>query len=127
MNQWYDSAHHRVRVSRVGLLGGGYHELKRPHRLSHVTDSRRTLHMERYGDRFGLLIFDECHHLPSPTYLHAAECSIAPYRLGLTATLERTDRRESLLGDCVGAVVYARSNPRTSAGGAPRGSTTFAR
>jgi len=66
------------------------------------------LHMERYGDRWGLIVFDECHHLPSPTYLMAAEMSLAPYRLGLTATLERADGREALLDERVGPRVYAR-------------------
>ena len=42
--------------------------------------------MERLGNRFGLIVFDECHHLPGPTYGLAATSAIAPYRLGLTAT-----------------------------------------
>src|SRR6476620_11442030 len=65
--------------------------------------------MDNHGGRFGLLVFDECHHLPSPTYLWAAEGAIAPYRLGLTATLERTDGREALLDDRVGPRVYERT------------------
>src|SRR5262249_19330254 len=66
------------------------------------------LHLERWGNRFGLLVFDECHHLPGPTYLAAAVGSIAPYRLGLTATPERADGQERLLPDLVGPLVYRR-------------------
>jgi superfamily II DNA or RNA helicase len=67
------------------------------------------IHMDRLGARFGLLVFDECHHLPSTTYLQAADSAIAPFRLGLTATLERTDGREALLTDRVGPIVYERT------------------
>jgi superfamily II DNA or RNA helicase len=104
MNQWYD-----VLVTafgaKVGLLGGGYHEIED---LTVSTYDSAHIHMERLGDRWGLVIFDECHHLPSPTYLTAAEMSIAPFRLGLTATLERSDGGEKLLDDRVGPLVYAR-------------------
>ena len=58
--------------------------------------------MGRYGDRFGLLIFDEVHHLPAPGYLTAAENSMAPFRLGLTATWEREDGAEEELWDLLG-------------------------
>jgi superfamily II DNA or RNA helicase len=105
MNQWYDILTTAFGVE-VGLLGGGYHDVRE---LTVSTYDSAYLHMDHLGDRFGLLVFDECHHLPSPTYLRAAESAIAPYRLGLTATLERSDGREALLDDRVGAVVYARS------------------
>ena len=104
VNQWHAALTSAFGVD-IGLLGGGYHELRD---LSVGTYDSAQIHMERYGDRFGLLIFDECHHLPSPTYLHAAECAIAPFRLGLTATLERTDGREALLDERVGPVVFTR-------------------
>lgn len=105
MNQWYEVLTAAF-GQPVGLLGGGYHELRD---ITVSTYDSAYLHMDAYGDRFGLLIFDECHHLPSPTYLQAAECALAPYRLGLTATLERSDGREVLLEARVGPVVYSRS------------------
>jgi len=51
-------------------------------------------------------VFDEVHHLPSAAYTHAARACLAPFRLGLTATPERTDGRESLLTELVGPTVY---------------------
>ena len=45
----------------------------------------------RWGNKFGLLVCDECHHLPGPSYQMIAIGSIAPFRLGLTATPERSD------------------------------------
>ena len=64
------------------------------------------LHMEHLGARFGLLVFDECHHLPGATYALSARLAIAPFRLGLTATPERTDGREAELAELIGPIVY---------------------
>ncbi len=104
MNQWYDILLTAF-GEKVGLLGGGYHE---PGDLTVATYDSAWMHMDRLGARWGLVIYDECHHLPGASYLGAAEASIAPFRLGLTATLERSDGREALLNDRVGPVVYSR-------------------
>lgn len=102
VRQWYD-----LLVATfgqpVGLVGGGSHEV---HPLTVTTYDSAHLHMEHVGSRFGLVIFDECHHLPSAAYALAARACIAPYRLGLTATPERTDARELLFGELVGPIVY---------------------
>jgi len=62
--------------------------------------------LERWGNKFGLVVFDECHHLPGATYAEAAVGSLAPFRLGLTATPERGDGREAELDALIGPVVY---------------------
>lgn len=111
MQQWYGVLGSGFGID-VGLLGGGYHE---PRPVTVSTYDSAYLHMERLGGRFGLMVFDECHHLPSPSYLTAAEMSIAPLRLGLTATLEREDGGESRLLDVVGDTVY-RQEIRSLAG-----------
>jgi superfamily II DNA or RNA helicase len=87
----------------VGLVGGGEHDVQP---LTVTTYDSAFLHMEHLGSRFGLVVFDECHHLPSAAYALAARAAIAPFRLGLTATPERTDGREAELASLVGPVVY---------------------
>ena len=102
MNQWYDVLANAFGVA-IGLVGGGYHEILD---LTITTYDSAHLHMDRLGDRFGLVVFDECHHLPSPSYQLAARMCLAPFRLGLTATPDRTD---GLTSDAtVGPVVYAK-------------------
>lgn len=102
VRQWYDLLRTSFGVA-VGIIGGGEYTLEE---LTVTTYDSAYLHMENLGNRFGMLIFDECHHLPAEAYLMAAQQSLAPFRLGLTATLERSDGREAVLGEVVGSVVY---------------------
>lgn len=104
MNQWYDLLLSSFQAE-VGLIGGGYFETGA---LTVTTYASAFRFMERMGNQFGLLIFDECHHLPSSIYRYAAEMSLAPFRLGLTATPERSDGADLLLEQLVGPIVYRR-------------------
>jgi superfamily II DNA or RNA helicase len=104
MNQWYDELTMSFGVE-VGLLGGGSYDV-RP--LTVTTYDSAYQNMDRLGSRFGFIVFDECHHLPGPTYGLAATCAIAPFRLGLTATPERADNAHTHLDQLIGPIVYRR-------------------
>ncbi len=104
MNQWYDELVLSFGVE-VGLLGGGYYDIQP---LTVTTYDSAYLNMDRLGNRFGFIVFDECHHLPGPTYGLAATCAIAPFRLGLTATPERADNAHTHLDQLIGPIVYRR-------------------
>jgi superfamily II DNA or RNA helicase len=104
MQQWYGVLSTGFDLE-VGLIGGGYHE---PKRVTVTTYDSAYIHMERLGNRYGLLVFDECHHLPGPSYALAAELSLAPFRLGLTATPEREDGAEHRLTRLIGPILYRR-------------------
>lgn len=105
MNQWAGNLAAAFSAELVGAVGGGANDV-RP--LTVTTYDSAHLHVERLADRFGLAIFDECHHLPSPAYMTAAMGLIAPFRLGLTATPERGDGGEARLDDLIGPVIYRR-------------------
>ena len=104
LNQWYGELSVAFNAP-VGLLGGGYYDILP---LTVTTYDSAHIHLDRWGHRFGLLVFDECHHLPGPSYMTAAVGSLAPYRLGLTATPERTDGQEGVLDGLIGPIVYRR-------------------
>jgi len=106
MNQWHatlTNAFGDQLTEKVGVLGGGSHEITAVTVTTYDSDYR---YIDEHGDRFGLLITDQTQHLTAETYLQIPEMTIAPYRLGLTATYERADGREELLEDRMGPVVY---------------------
>lgn len=105
MRQWYSELKVSFGLEEVGLIGGGYHE-RLP--VTVTTYDSAWLHAPRHGNYFGLVIFDECHHLPGPTYQQAARALIAPWRLGLTATPEREDGQEEVNEERIGPIVYRR-------------------
>ena len=102
VRQWYDLLR-RSFGTEVGVVGGGSHDV-RP--ITVTTYDSACLHMEHLGARFGLVVFDECHHLPGPSYSLAAELSLAPFRLGLTATPERADGLNARLESLIGPTLY---------------------
>jgi superfamily II DNA or RNA helicase len=103
LHQWYSLLASCFGNAVTGIIGGGYYEVNL---LTVTTYPSAVNTMERLGNQWGLLIFDECHHLPGEMYSHAAQMAIAPYRLALTATLERQDGRHEILEDLIGPVVY---------------------
>ena len=105
MNQWYALLLDSFGME-IGILGGGYHELRE---ITVSTYDSAYIYAAEYGNRFGLLVFDEVHHLPSPKFLDIARMSIAPFRLGLTATYERQDGLHRHLYELVGSLVYKKT------------------
>lgn len=102
MYQW----HRRLESATgydAGIVGDGTMRVKP---VSVTTYDSACIHMERFGQQFGLLVFDECHHLPGGLRRDAARMSAAPFRLGLTATRERGDGRHVELDQLIGPVVY---------------------
>ena len=87
----------------IGMLGGGVKDIRE---ITVSTYDSAVIFMEYIGAQFGMIVFDECHHLPGPVNRLAASMAIAPYRLGLTATPERTDGGESVIDSLVGPKVY---------------------
>lgn len=67
-----------------------------------------------YGNQFKLIVYDEVHHLPAPSWGETALMSPAPLRLGLTATYpEQTDEeniwingRRWDIAELIGPIVY---------------------
>jgi superfamily II DNA or RNA helicase len=87
----------------AGSVGGGENTVRM---LTVSTYDSAYLQADVLGNRFMFMVFDEVHHLASPGYMQIAEMYIAPYRMGLTATYERSDERHSLLPALVGDPVY---------------------
>ena len=67
--------------------------------------------MADYGNAFKLIIFDEVHHLPAPSWGEAALMAPAPFRLGLTATYPEEHEQANgrwRVDDLIGPIVYTK-------------------
>jgi len=87
----------------AGIVGDGLSNIKP---ITVTTYDSAYIHMAKMGAGFGLLIFDEEHHLPGKCRREAAILSTAAMRLGLTATPQRSDGLHKDLDWLIGPVVY---------------------
>src|SRR5579859_4575235 len=106
LRQWRSGAVQRLTAPEadVGAIGGG-ERARGP--ITIITYDSAAM-PRRKLDGFGLLVFDEAHHLPAQSYRTILEKTAAPWRLGLSATLERADGGHEELRELIGPLVYER-------------------
>lgn len=102
MHQWASVVRSQLGV-QCGLLGGGEFNIQD---VTISTYDSAYIHHRKLGSRFGLVVFDECHHLPATQYRIVAETSLAPFRLGLSATVDRQDGKEELIYELLGPKIH---------------------
>lgn len=102
MRQWQQTLAQFFDVN-IGMLGGGSKEVTE---ITVATYDSALIHVEQFGNKFGMFVVDECHHLPAPQYQTIALSLIAPFRLGLSATIERADGQEERIYELLGPKVY---------------------
>jgi len=102
MYQW----HRRIDLAfgfDAGIVGDGQCDVRA---ITVTTYDSAAIHMNKLGNQFQLVIFDECHHLPGKFFREAALMSAAPFRLGLTATPKRSDGKHDDLSHLIGPILY---------------------
>lgn len=87
LHQWYARLENAFGI-RIGVWYGLEKEALP---ITVTTYPSAWAHAETLGNLFKLLIFDEIHHLPGPSWHEIALMCAAPYRLGLTATYPHQD------------------------------------
>ncbi|MCL4343218.1 MAG: DEAD/DEAH box helicase family protein [Candidatus Thermoplasmatota archaeon] len=87
----------------VGQIGGG-EDVLLP--VTVCTYDSAYLRAESLGNRFRFLLVDEVHHLSAGKFIEIARMYASPFRLGLTATLERTDGLHETLSQYMGEKVF---------------------
>ena len=73
MVQWARELEQSFGVA-VGMVGAGEFNYQP---LTVTTYDSAYIHLEKWANRYGLVIFDECHHLPGPSYMEAANAGLA--------------------------------------------------
>jgi superfamily II DNA or RNA helicase len=116
LHQWYSCLVSAFPAEPIGVFYGLEKDLRD---LTITTYHSASAYIGDFGDAFKLLVFDEAHHLPAPAWQEIALMSVAPYRLGLTATypasppapLPLWERGEAGRGleDLIGPLVYVKT------------------
>jgi superfamily II DNA or RNA helicase len=106
MDQWTAVLSKYFPNVRIGNLGGGSDDIQS---ITVSTYDSAYIRAPFLGNKFSLIIFDEVHHLAALGYRTIAEQMAAPFRLGLTATIEREDELHKDLPKLVGEVVFQAS------------------
>ncbi len=103
--QWANRVKRHLGAS-PGVLGGGERDIRD---VTVAIYNSAVKHIDSLLGRFGLVIFDEAHHVPAETFKEVALRLDSPYRLALSATPEREDGNEHLIFEAVGPPVYRAS------------------
>lgn len=102
IKQWTEILSKNFNIE-IGNIGGGAENIQA---ITVSTYDSAYIKAQSIGNKFLLIVFDEVHHLPAPSYRLIAETFIAPYRLGLTATIEREDRLEADFPYLIGKTTF---------------------
>ncbi len=88
---------------KIGVLGDGHHTLAP---ITVATFESAYRNAAQIGQHFKLLIVDEAHHFGKGVRDEILDTCVAPYRLGLTATLPESEIEKQNLCARIGKVVY---------------------
>lgn len=102
LDQWVEAIAHCY-TRAPGRIGDGVHDIEA---VTIATYASAVTWAPRIGNRFGMVIVDEVHHVGAECPREVLEMLVAPARLGLTATPPCDDGTDCL-DRCVGPVVYA--------------------
>lgn len=102
MNQWRGeiSQHLDIKDSDVGAIGDGQHSVKRV--TVAVINSVRDMDLSM----FDMIVFDEAHRYGSLENIKPLVENDFKYKLGITATLRRSDGADEILEELIGKVVF---------------------
>lgn len=105
MFQWKDMIlkYTNLTYDKIGLY---YGDEKRLGPITITTYQTAFRHIVKISPMFSLLVIDEVHHLPADKFKYIAMNAIAPYRLGLSATVVREDGKHEELFPLMGGIVY---------------------
>lgn len=104
IHQWIEAIR---KFTDAGALVGAYYSDEKSLRPITVTTYQTAYRkLDVFARHYAFLVFDEAHHLPADKFRAIAMGHPAPYRMGLSATVEREDGKHEEIFPIVGGMVY---------------------
>jgi superfamily II DNA or RNA helicase len=107
---------------KAGQLGGGRRKTRGVVDVAMLQTLARKDNLEELVGGYGLVVVDECHHIPAAAFEHAVKQIPARRWLGLTATPYRRDKLDDLIVQQLGPVRHTitHTTPSTPTDNAPQ-------
>ncbi|HEY4499115.1 MAG TPA: DEAD/DEAH box helicase family protein [Candidatus Paceibacterota bacterium] len=106
--------------SKIGQIGSVKKEARQPITVAMVQTLSRMNDLGPFASRFGTMLIDECHHMPSRMFRDVVSKFPARYRFGLTATPSRKYNDEKLIDAYLGEVVHTVDKTEIQVANIPR-------
>ncbi|MGH3762240.1 TOTE conflict system archaeo-eukaryotic primase domain-containing protein [Actinophytocola sp.] len=105
---------------KAGQLGGGRRKTRGVVDVAMLQTLARKDNIEELVGGYGLVVVDECHHIPAAAFEHAVRQIPARRWLGLTATPYRRDKLDDLIALQLGPVRHTITHATAPHGDAPQ-------
>ncbi len=117
LDQWIDRIESFLKIppKDIGIIASNKHKIGKQITVAMIQSLGRMSDFSEFENQFGLILVDECHHVPAKTFRQVIKQFSAYYLYGLTATPKRKNNDEKLIfvyiGNIITTVNTDRKNP----------------
>lgn len=107
LDQWVEQiqVHLGLPKKQIGRYSASYKKPSDMISVGLLQSFARMQNLEEFADKFGVIIIDECHHIPAKTFRAVIAQLNAPHIYGLSATPKRKHNDEKLIYYYIGDIV----------------------
>ncbi len=103
-DQWCEEVEQLFGI-RPGVIGGGVYDIE-DHAIVVGNIQSVVKYLSELSKEFGTVILDEAHHCPATTFSQTVDSFAARYRLALSGTMQRKDKKHVLFPDYFGTKIF---------------------
>lgn len=107
LSQWIERIQQFLGIPKnhIGVISGTKKKVGKQITVATLQSLARYKNLKEITDSFGVIIIDECHHVPAKTYRELIRSFKSKYFFGLTATHERKYGTEKITEFIIGPVI----------------------